>query len=250
MHGQSPQSELIQTCSVPLMKCRWPDASDFNACLSEVILSRAKRESGVTISNVGGWHSDKNLQDWGEDCIRHLVDHMRQISLLMTEALYPEYLEQLPDGWHLEAWANVNGPGSFNKSHDHTADGNIWSGIYYVKTDTPGNRIDPSAGGFTRLENRSLVPVPFVAGQRQRDNEYTIHPEPGLMVLFPATLRHYVELYRGNGARITVAFNLRHPSFTILRYEDMKEPNWRWRNFRGPMMAYSWATRLLARLFS
>ena len=136
INGQSPRSEVIQTCSVPLMKCRWPDASDFNDCLSEVILTRAKCESGVTISNVGGWHSDKNLRDSGEDCIRHLVDHMRQISNLMTEALYPEYLEQFPDGWHLEAWANVNGPGSFNKSHDHTANGNIWSGIYYVKTDT------------------------------------------------------------------------------------------------------------------
>lgn len=142
INGQSLQSELIQTCSIPLMKFRWKDASDFNDCLSEVILTRAKGESGE------------------------------------------------PGVGTLFLWATA---------------------------------------ALSRVHHSS------------RTRTY---------VLLPATLRHYVEHYRGNGARITVAFNLRHPSFTIPRYEDMKEPNWRWRNFRGPMLAYSRATRLLKRLFS
>jgi hypothetical protein len=36
----------------------------------------------------------------------------------------------------------------------------------------------------------------------------TIRPKPGLMVLFPSFLLHAVRPYRGQGLRISIAFNL------------------------------------------
>jgi hypothetical protein len=46
-------------------------------------------------------------------------------------------------------------------------------------------------------------------------HEVEITPGPGLMVLFPSTLRHRVEPYRGDSQRITIAWNLFHSRFHI-----------------------------------
>ena len=46
-------------------------------------------------------------------------------------------------------------------------------------------------------------------------HEVEITPEPGLMVLFPSTLRHRVEPYRCDSRRITIAWNLFHSRFHI-----------------------------------
>jgi hypothetical protein len=41
----------------------------------------------------------------------------------------------------------------------------------------------------------------------------TIHPRPGLMVLFPSYVPHMVFPHDGSGTRIPVAFNLRKEPF-------------------------------------
>ena len=61
-------------------------------------------------------------------------------------------------------------------------------------------------------------------------------PKPGVMALFPAAQMHYVEPYRGNGLRISVAFNLGHPDLETVYYPDMREQDWWWKNFRGLML--------------
>jgi hypothetical protein len=59
-----------------------------------------------------------------------------------------------------------------------------------------------------------------IARSKQRNSdalvhEVTIEPQSGLMVLFPSTLRHRVEPYRGDSRRITIAWNLFHSRFHI-----------------------------------
>jgi hypothetical protein len=57
------------------------------------------------------------------------------------------------------------------------------------------------------------------------------------MVVFPATLPHYVTAYTGAGTRITIAFNLRHTKFTVADFENpYSRRRVLWRNYRGPML--------------
>jgi len=60
------------------------------------------------------------------------------------------------------------------------------------------------------LEAPVGVPRPEQSNGSSFVQEVTVEPKPGLMVLFPSTLRHRVEPYRGDSRRITIAWNLFH----------------------------------------
>ena len=75
------------------------------------------------------------------------------------------------------------------------------------------------------------------------ERELTVVPEAGLMVGFPATLRHYVTPHAGDRERITIAFNLKHHGFVIPRYPEPTPPTFLWRNLRGPMLVASRARK-------
>lgn len=85
----------------------------------------------------------------------------------------------------------------------------IWSGVYYVDTgDTPGQH-DSGALRFSDPAPGSAASfLPFVARLCPE-----IQPVPGLMVLFPSYLPHSVHPHRGNGLRISVAFNFRNEPY-------------------------------------
>lgn len=110
----------------------------------------------------------------------------------------------------------MNEKGSYNESHVHYSWSNLplWSGIYYVD---PGQLSD---GGRVGGETVFKVEDPIGIARPSENNgdalvhEVEIPPEPG-MVLFPSTLRHHVEPYRGDSQRITTAWNLFYSRFHI-----------------------------------
>lgn len=245
----NPSIELQGLFSVPFLRLRWLDSEELNRELSELVLQRAQSDRGIKISNVEGWHSPKDLHLWEAPCIKRLVERFYEAGAIMVRQLYGPRRTDLLDGWELESWANVNRKGAYNRPHEHGDHStNVWSGVYYVSTGVPRGADVSSVGGFTKFENRSLVPLPLSESGRVAPLEHTVVPEPGLMVLFPATLRHYVETYVGDGERVTIAFNLRSPKLGIARYPDMLEPNWRWKNFRGFMVCYAWIAKSAKRL--
>ncbi len=143
----------------------------------------------------------------------------------MTERYIGVVSSEELENWQIQAWANINRFGDFNTSHEH---GGLWSGIYYVDIGQTVN--DKPVSGYTTFENQGCV----VRKGCTSEHEYSIQPEPGLMLLFPASLRHHVKPYYGQGERITVAFNLRNSSFErIFSERGLREENWMWRNFRG-----------------
>ncbi|MBI3451913.1 MAG: hypothetical protein HY057_03610 [Rhodospirillales bacterium] len=114
--------------------------------------------------------------------------------------------------WRINAWANINRAGHGNEFHAHP--GSYWSGTYYV--DDGGIATDPALGGEFEIQDpRGVGPAMYApmlsfampGGQSVGANEL-IHPRAGAMILFPAWLSHAVRPYRGQRARISVAFNL------------------------------------------
>ena len=239
-----PHLELIRFAAMPILQCLWAESGALNDSLRRLILARMAGSQGLVDSNVGGWQSERVLETWDDPAIAILLERVgvmvRELVSVTVRGATPEHLE----GWRVEAWANVNTRGDLNRSHHH-AQGrmsrNLWSGIYYLHDmgSTPGDE----HAGATRFEDRSGVPKEILRIPDPFERELTVAPQAGLMVCFPATLRHYVVPHAGDRERITIAFNLKHHGFVVPRYPEAKPPTFLWRNLRGPMLVASRARR-------
>jgi uncharacterized protein (TIGR02466 family) len=192
--GEQEISNLFQTA---LLRRRMPDAKSKNKRFRKIILEREKVDAGVRQSNVGGWHSTADLWDWPNPEIQDLCAWVKRAAEEMTATVVPV---QPGDEIHAEpyggAWANVLREGGYNKVHNHP--GAVWSAVYYVASgnpypDPPGN------GAFEFMDPR---PGNVHGGKE------IVMPEPGLLMVFPAWLYHYVNPHHGESERISVAFNL------------------------------------------
>jgi uncharacterized protein (TIGR02466 family) len=92
----------------------------------------------------------------------------------------------------------------------HTHPGSTWSGTYYVDAGVE----EPTTAGVAPLYlldpcvGRAATFLPTLL-----PSSFTVRPEPGLMVMFPSYLAHMVFPQEANGARISIAFNLRREPF-------------------------------------
>lgn len=232
-HPDLSQAKLAWLFPSPVMHHDWPDSQTINAGLREAVARRRASSLGVVKTNRGGWQSDTDLQTWDEPAVQELL---RRISLLAREYLARQGADdpRFASGWQVRAWANVNGHGAFNRSHDHLGQRSFISGIYYV--DVGDIESGAVGGGRTRFEDWTHVALPLEAPAIGRD--VFMAPRNDRMVLFPASLMHSVEAYQGHAQRVTIAFNLYHPGLQVQRIEHrLKQADWWWTNFRGLMLA-------------
>lgn len=158
-----------------LWKRQWEDSPSLLVELRDEILRREQRAPSYPSQNVGGWRTPEDVFVRPSQAAERLHERARQA------------IEDAAPGAKLElrAWAVVNRQGSYHRRHVH-GNGAVWSGIYYVD---PGG--EPSAATCFELKG----------------GEVHIAPVAGLMIVFPAHVWHSVEPHRGDGPRITVAFD-------------------------------------------
>ena len=138
--------------ATPVAALEVPDAEARNAELSALILKRREKIPSVQASNAGGWHSDREIAEWGGAQVGFILDLAKEMANRLTadrkgKPVHPK--------WSVMAWANVNGPGDANICHYHP--GAFWSGAYYVADG--GCATDPSLGGeFEMLDPRGAGP--------------------------------------------------------------------------------------------
>jgi uncharacterized protein (TIGR02466 family) len=186
----------------------WRDGPEINAELRECILEHARKHPGTEQTNLGGWHSESgSLTFCGSAGVR-LLQHVIEMTEEATRRLYAEFSRPPePASWTLSAWANISWSGHSNSLHTHP--GATWSGVYYVDhgesaADAEGTSIhllDPNAA-------RSNIFFPELSCQ-----SILFKPQPGLMILFPSYVPHFVPPHRGDRPRISVAFNVRKDPF-------------------------------------
>ena len=85
-----------------------------------------------------------------------------------------------------EFWFNAAKPGESTEIHNHNGKAFL-SGVFYLQA--------PKSSGNIHFILRD-------------GNEYTIEPEEGKLILFPAELDHFVPKNFSNDIRISIAFNL------------------------------------------
>jgi uncharacterized protein (TIGR02466 family) len=209
MASELTHAKSVNLFPVPLMSHIWSDAEELNADLRQNILAHEQKTRGVSITNAGGWHSEIGQLEFCGHVRERLVRHMYTMADEATRRLMVEYGHRpSPMGWTLQAWANVNRAGDFNKAHTHPDA--TWSGTYYVDDGEPG--ADAPNGTpihfFDPLRGRSKTFMPLIL-----PISMSLRPEPGMMILFPSYLPHAVSPHRGSRPRISIAFNLRREPY-------------------------------------
>jgi uncharacterized protein (TIGR02466 family) len=189
----------------PIFRHRWPEAeiAPVNQAFKAEILDRRQRFPSTKVSNVGGWQSEPDIMEWP-------LPEVKQFRQWINHAFSAVMARELGTGafksrYSVTGWANVNEYGDYNRTHIHP--NNHWSGVYYVDIGAPLPSLGPN-GAIEFLDPRpaaSVIDFPDV----ESSDTWTIQPETGLMLLFPSWIRHSVLPYFGEGARITIAFNVR-----------------------------------------
>jgi uncharacterized protein (TIGR02466 family) len=201
--GRGTRAELL--FATPLFSEKWPDADELNAYLRELILARERADARPRegYSNVGGWHSAIDLQESLDGALLTVLQRARDLAASATESLLEPGERSRRIRYVVSAWANVSRAGDYNVPHVHTS---TWSAVYYVAV--PPCCAEGSAEGALELidprSGTAMIDMPgrFFATRR------TIVPEAGMIVLFPASVMHFVHPFRGAGERISIACDL------------------------------------------
>lgn len=137
--------------------------------------------------------------DWLRQCIhKSAVDYCRRAGM------------DYPIDWVLQGWANVNRLGDYHDPHNHPYA--YLSGTYYVRVPDSRaqlrNRADVRPGCITFYDPRGAVNMTAIKGDPQIEPEFTVSPKPGMVLLWPAFVMHYVHPNLSDEPRISISFNL------------------------------------------
>lgn len=206
-----PGPQAASLFDTPVIVDVMPDAAALNAKLKSLIFERRSADPGISISNVGGWHSDLEMLRWGGEPAMRLLERVMAAVEMFTVDIRatdkPRYK------WFPEMWANVSPAGAMNQYHTHP--GSFWSAVYYVDDGYAGSSDSELGGELVLLDPR----MPMIRmntpdlrfrrpGQQPEDQEKWFRPTSGQIVIFPAWLSHAVRPYNGPGTRISIAINL------------------------------------------
>ena len=174
----------------------FPDSEKLNKYLEPKIIQWSQQDKGEQKTNVGGWHSTTNMNKKEE-----YNPLTRELFIMQEEIYQKEKLSRKPVCGNM--WANINGPGNFNRPHIHP--NSLFSGVYWVKTPQKSGNLmvyDPRPGVQMTMPNRKKGELP---PELWREVHY--EPKAGRCIMFPSWLWHEVKPNKSNDTRISVSFN-------------------------------------------
>ena len=102
--------------ATPVAALEVPGAESINSSLKTLILERREQNPSVQASNAGGWHSDRDILDWGGPDVRKILDLATGMAAQLTA---DRQGQSIRPAWKIKAWANVNTAGHANVAHYH-----------------------------------------------------------------------------------------------------------------------------------
>ncbi len=184
----------------------WSDSDDLNKQLEALVLKCESETQGQRQyrSNAGGWQSPGNLITWPDEPVQELKRRIETLAFSLIDQIIRDQGRQRQFRLITDAWANVNRHGDYNVVHTHP--NCMWSGVYYVTKGQPDPSIaqnglleilDPrEAANYIQIKNTIL------------DGREFVENVPGRMLLWPSWMKHMVHPYSGEGARVSIAYNV------------------------------------------
>lgn len=195
--------DALRLFETPLLVLDLPDAEALNAAVLEWLPGRRARDPGIQRANGGGWHSTPDLTVSGDPLCARLMNRLVGTAQQMLRLHYSQDDRPAPPfGVAVQAWLMVLGVNDYVLPHDHA--GAHWSAAYYV--DPGDGPLDGPSGCIAFLH--PVNGLPQIPGLPSEGTEFSVRPQAGRLVLFPAWLKHYVHPYRGARDRVVVSFNL------------------------------------------
>lgn len=188
---------------LPVFTFQPDDIGTLNDTLRTLMVRERAEAPGVVRSNRGpSWHSAPDVAQRPHPSMRRLtrliVDHVA----FCTDTLAASKGVELPrHRWGIHGWATVLEQGGYMLPHDHA--GADWSAIWYVDV---GDADPQSESGCLVFMDRR--PAVGIIAQALFAESYVMRPQNGMLVVFPASLQHYVHPYQGSAPRICLSFNL------------------------------------------
>lgn len=203
---EAQQLGLFET---PVVYSELSGAEQLMADLERAIRNKMRNEDGVKRSNIGSWHSDTDMLDWGGPAAQQLARSATSVAKRLSHFLGGS-AEDLD--WSVRMWANVTPHGGLNHIHAHP--GNLWAAVLYLDMGDSANEQD--VGGNFYLEDprfpmcamrETALRMMGTNGQPQQ-YEVDFKLARGNLIVFPAWLRHGVRPYTGVRERISIAMNI------------------------------------------
>ena len=192
--------------ATPLLTFSIEGHEDLNRRLLVDIEALRKASPGIHSSNQHGWHSERDFFVRTEASFVELKRHLftalsGAVSLLNPKTQHSKMQMQA------QGWVNVSAKGAFNSPHDHPH--YLLSGVYYVRVP------EREVGGRSRSGDIEFLDSRGLSLQAKQQELYLgnakvrMRPQTGTMLIFPATLVHWVYPHEEDEERVSIAFNLR-----------------------------------------
>ena len=193
--------EVTRAFPTLIGRLRVPDPEMMNQELQAIILAEEAEYSSLGRSNIGGWHSRPDFLNKPDPAVASFRAWLRWALRQMIDATAGANAFQ--GTLSLSAWATVCRAGTYHAPHSHPD--SAWSGVYYVD---PGsyNSDQPLSGVLEFLDPRAGVEAVTAPGDPSGE-PFRVRPEPGLLVVFPSWLYHWVHPYTGQRPRIAISSN-------------------------------------------
>ena len=177
--------------------------------LEQAIRRNKAQQSGLSRSNIGSWHSDTDMLNWGGAAAGELADTAIRICKRLTV-----FQEAKAERFHWVArmWANVTPQGGLNHLHSHP--GNLWAAVMYLDMGEE-NESGDSGGAFymedprfptVAMHNTAVRMLGADGNPQQYEIEFKLNR--GDLIVFPSWLRHGVRPYTGKRERVSIAMNI------------------------------------------
>jgi len=185
--------------------------------LRRAILDLEANTDGNVKSNVGGWQSKAGIFESSVTGIKTVRDAAYQLVAQYVAHIVPNGAGGTVSADIDTSWVNVNRFGDMNRPHTHSG---FVSGVYYVDTGQPAGSTNESLLCFydprPQVRNAGLQWSEDISNGWLETETICKVPRPGLMILFPAWLDHYVTPLKRPGPRISISFNvgLKFPAYS------------------------------------
>jgi len=210
MTGSHPEPDgdgFTQLWPTLFLRRRLPGHAAANEALLQLIeeLETQNRDLTTDYRETNILAHEHQAAGWLKDCVnKTAIDYLRRVGIAY------------PVNWSLQGWANVNRIGDYHDPHNHPHA--YLSGTYYVRVpkqpDMGETRKDLRPGAISFYDPRGAVNMSAIKDDPQIEAEYTLRPEAGEILMWPAFLFHFVHPNLSDEPRVSVSFNL------VLKWSD------------------------------
>lgn len=192
--------DLLKKFCTPIWVTHLEEPEELNQeLLTYVYRLRKKDPKGVKLSNMLGWHSqDIDLQE-----SKPHLKFFNKVAPCLERVTSDLNWNRQEYGYKITStWAIINPKYACNQSHIHG--NNLISAAYYVK-------FPKNSGNITFVDPRPSTL--FLNPRCQKTNslneqEVTVHPKTGALVMFPSYLWHWVAPNLSDEDRVILSFNV------------------------------------------